>query len=205
MRSPLETVLANTFVSWLEKQYLMRHEQAPSTYVRYMGDTFCLFNSREHMQHYVQYCNTVHPSIRFTYEDETNGQLPFLDVLVSRSPHPEGQPKTSIYRKSTLTGLYTHFSSFTDMKLNCYLIRTLSHRALLICSDYTLFDVQIQKIVKFLTNDAFPVNLIYEVVGQVLSKFRSPSAPITTVPRKPVYLIAPFLGPESFNLKKETI
>ena len=41
---------------------------------------------------------------------------------------------TTVYRKATFTGQYLHFQSFCSKKRNVNLIRTLCHRAHMICS-----------------------------------------------------------------------
>ena len=50
-------------------------------------------------------------------EDENNGELPFLDVLVERR---DSSFLTSVHRKRTFTGLYLSWHSFAprSMKLN---------------------------------------------------------------------------------------
>ena len=45
----------------------------------------------------------------FSFEQEKNGKLSFLDVEVSRE---KGKFVTTVYRKPTFSGVYTHFESF---------------------------------------------------------------------------------------------
>ena len=45
----------------------------------------------------------------FSYEVERDGKLSFLDVNVFRD---YGQFVTNVYRKTTFSGVYTHFESF---------------------------------------------------------------------------------------------
>ena len=60
------------------------------------------------------YLNGRHNSIKFTTEFEQAEQIPFLDILVKRCPN--NTFVTSVYRKKTLTGLYTKWDSFTPRK-----------------------------------------------------------------------------------------
>ena len=47
--------------------------------------------------------------MKFSFEEEKNGKLSFLDVEVSR----EGNKfATTVYYKPTFSGVYTHFDSF---------------------------------------------------------------------------------------------
>ena len=54
-------------------------------YRRYVDDIFCMFGEEEHATQFLSYLNNRHPNIRFTIEKEMNGQLPFLDVLITKS------------------------------------------------------------------------------------------------------------------------
>ena len=47
--------------------------------------------------------------MNFTFEQEKNGKLSFLDVEVSRDGNTFA---TSVYRKPTFSGVYTHIDSF---------------------------------------------------------------------------------------------
>ena len=67
----------------------------------------------------------------FTMETEERGQLPFLDVLLSKQSVSDRQGSfiTSVYRKKTFTGLLTNYFSFTPFKYKLGLIKTLIDRA----------------------------------------------------------------------------
>ena len=81
------------------------------------------------------YLNSLHPSLRFTFEKEYNQPLPFLDVFVGKNEH---EFVTSIYRKPTFIGQIIRWNSFCPMKRKTNLISTLVHRALVVCSKSTL-------------------------------------------------------------------
>ena len=53
--------------------------------------------------------NRLHSSLSFTMEEESNGQLPFLDVLVERGDYSF---LTCVCSKPTFTGLYLNWHSF---------------------------------------------------------------------------------------------
>ena len=55
------------------------------------------------------YLNTYHSNMSFSFEQEINDKLSFLDVELSRQ---QGKFVTTVYRKSTFSGVYTHFDSF---------------------------------------------------------------------------------------------
>ena len=77
--------------------------------------------------------NSQHPSIKFTYEEESNNRLPFLDVQVTKK---NSKLHTNIYMKPTFTGLNLRWTSLTSIKYKLGLIYSLLNRAWKICSDF---------------------------------------------------------------------
>ena len=55
------------------------------------------------------YLNTSHPNMSFSFKQAINGKLSFLDVEVSRQ---QGNFVTTVYGRSTFSGVYTHFDNF---------------------------------------------------------------------------------------------
>ena len=72
----------------------------------------------------------------FSFEQETNARLAFLDVEVSRQ---QGKFVTAVYRKPTFSGVYTHFGSFLPPAYKVGMIYTLAYQCFKICSDWTKF------------------------------------------------------------------
>jgi len=65
-------------------------------------------------------------SIKFTYEVEQDGKLPFLDILLERTD--SGGLKLCIYRKPTDTNQYLSFSSHHPVEHKLSVVRTLLER-----------------------------------------------------------------------------
>ena len=63
---------------------------------------------------FLRFLNSKHKNIKFTMENESNGQLPCLDVLVRKEG---GKLHTSVYRKPSFSGLGTSFFSFISKPL----------------------------------------------------------------------------------------
>ena len=127
MGSPLGPILANIFMSHLEDKCFDSLTCAkPLVYHRYVDDTFAVFTSKEHMLHFYEHVNSLHPSIKFTKDEEQCNSLPFLDVLVTRQD--DGCLVTSVYRKPTFSGLYLKWDSFVPKQYKSGLIYGLISR-----------------------------------------------------------------------------
>jgi hypothetical protein len=88
-----------------------------------------LFNSRDYIVPFLDYLNSKHHNIKFTFEIENDDKtLPFLDISIKRV---NGNFETFVYRKPTFTGLFTNFESFyrlltkkVSFSLSCFVILT---------------------------------------------------------------------------------
>ena len=66
---------------------------------------------------------SIHPSLKFTREDEEGDKPAFLDINISRRGPPLLR---SIYRKKVLTGLYIRYDSFSPRHHKLATIKSIS-------------------------------------------------------------------------------
>ena len=64
-------------------------------------------------------------NMSFSHDVEGDGKQKFLDVNVFRE---EGQFVTNVYRKTTFSGVYTHFESFLPATYKFGMVYTLAYR-----------------------------------------------------------------------------
>ena len=185
--SLLGPALANIFVGYQEAK-LFNIAKRPLVYFRYIDNTFAVFNNEEDCNTFLTHLNSLHPSLRFTYEKESNYSLPFLDVLVEGH---DSEFLTSIYRKPTFTGQYLHWNSFNPQKRKINLIGTLVYKAFMICLKSKL-DPELGKIRSLLLENGYPKHTINSAFKQKLQRLNS--NPFQTVEKCPVYLHIPWIG-----------
>ena len=63
---------------------------------------------RTHLENFFHHINSLHQNIKFTMEEESNGELSFLDTLLKRN---NGEISLLVYREPTHTNQYLHHSS----------------------------------------------------------------------------------------------
>ena len=73
-----------------------------------------MFESRDHVKKFVDYMNTKHSNIRFTFEIEDQNSFPFLDTKIIRNTEKKAV-EPSAYRKSTFSGVFTNLKGFIPM------------------------------------------------------------------------------------------
>ena len=146
---PLGPTLANVFSCHRKKEWL---NDCPNSFKpvfnkRYVNDIFVLFKKFEHVQLFVNYMNSKHKNISFSYETEKDGAMPFLVVNIFRK---KGSFATNVYRKETFTGVYTNFSSFIPLEYKFGLAYTLLHRCFNLESDMPKFHLEIANLKEIL-------------------------------------------------------
>ena len=87
MGTPLGSTLTNAFLCHYEKELLdsCPVKFVPKLYKRYVDDIFVMFWCRDHVKKFVDYMNTKHPNIRFTFEIEDQYRFSFLDIKIIRN------------------------------------------------------------------------------------------------------------------------
>jgi hypothetical protein len=188
MGSPLGPILANIFVGYNEF-LLFQKIKKPLVYIRYVDDTFALFNNAKESRGFLKQLKTLHSSLDFTVEDEKDLLLPFLDVLVERRRRSF---VTSIYRKPTFSGEYVHWHSFTPLKRKTNIITCLVTRAVRICSPSKI-DEEMENILNIFSNLCYPQHIVRSTMNRALQTSNRGDA--TARAKSPVYLRLPFLGP----------
>ena len=138
-----------------------------------MDDTFALFDNVASATRFLQYLNTRHPNINFTIEFEENHEIPFLDVRVKRNLNTF---TTTVHRKTTFTGLYHKWDSFTPRKYKINLIRTLTYRCLRICSSSFLLQSALFDLKKTLLQNGYPRGVLCYNMNHVLNREKNKSA-----------------------------
>ena len=167
MGSPLAPVLANLFMGHHEKIWLENFNNSDVLfYRRYVDDTFCLFNSKHDALSFFNFLNKQHPNITFSMEKEANKKLAFLDVLVDNT---SSSPTTSVYHKTTYTGLLTNFFSFSFHSYKVGLVKTLVDRTYKINNTWQGFHKEIEHLIITLKKNLFPSRIIDHVIKQYLN------------------------------------
>ena len=127
-------------------------------------DILGAFDNLELAHIFLRFLNSLHPNLKFTIEEEVLRSLPFLDILLRRE---DNHMTTTVYRKSTHSGVYAHFTSFTPFGLKLQLIRTLLHRAFEICSYELLLHLEFERIRIMMMNNC---DYIYSVIDRFMMR-----------------------------------
>ena len=78
-------------------------------------------------------------------EEETDNSIPFLDLSIIRNTQLD-IIETTVYHKPTHSGVFTNYTSFILRYFKVALVKTLVTRAYRLCTNWHLFDSEINKI-----------------------------------------------------------
>ena len=106
--------------------------------------------------------NNIHSKINFTAEEETTNTLPFLDCLLTRAV--DGNIKTSVYKKATHTGQYINYYSNQPKSVKTSVIKTLTKRAKLLCSEKEDLEKELQYINRTMQLNDYPKQLVKKTI-----------------------------------------
>ena len=192
MGSPLAPTLANIFLNHIEQSFFNQTTvPTPQFYRRYVDDTFLLFTNLHDAQLFFNYVNSLHPCIKFTMEVETSNVLSFLDINIRRLP---SSFETSIYRKTTFTGLGSHFYSSCPISFKANSVLTLVNRAYKLSSSYNMFNIEINFLKEFFCNNGFTSNFFWKIVKKFLDNIHQPIATYIYSPKRCPFCLFSLLG-----------
>ena len=150
-----------------------------------------LLKTPEHVKPFIDYMNSKHKNINFSFETEKDEQMPFLDVNVFRE---NGKLVTNVYRKETFVGVYTSFSSFIPLEHKFGLVYTSLHRCFCLVSDISKFHFETEKLKEILLANGYSNKFIDKCISKFMNKLYIKKPVTLTVPKKQLYLVLPYMG-----------
>ena len=143
---------------------------------------------------FYSYLNSRHLNISLTMENEKDNRMSFLDVNIFRE---KDKFTTSVYRKPTFSGIYTHFDSFLPSSNKIGVLHTLLYRCFRICSDWTKFHLKLVKLTDVFKNNGYLENFINNCFKLFLDNKYRIQEKVMRVPKKTLFLVLPYLVPLS--------
>ena len=130
--------------------------------------------------------------------NEKDKRMSFLDVNIIRE---KDTFTTSVYRKPSLSRIYTHFDSFLPSSNKMGLLHTILYRSSQICSDWTKFHLELVMLIDAFKNNGYPENFINICFKVFLDNKYRVREKVITVPKKTLFLVLPYLGPLSLQTR----
>ena len=122
------------------------------------------------MENFFHHINILHQNIKFTIEEESNGELVFLDTLLKQN---NGETSVLVYRKPTHTDQNLHYSSHHRTSCKESVVSSLCNRAYSIITnkDDLHKDARIKQALK---ENGYQVSIISKICKRITNNHSLP-------------------------------
>ena len=76
--------LGNVFLGYYKKDFFRRNNK-PVLYFRCVDDILAIFNVESVSESFLSALNCLHPCLTFSFVEQADGKLPFLDFLIEKA------------------------------------------------------------------------------------------------------------------------
>ena len=177
MGSPIPGTIAEVFLQQLENS-IIRHlidAKILSFYTRYVDDIFLIYDStRTNPDYILQYIDTTHSNIQLSPTMESNNNVNFLDLSITRRPTCLG---ISILRKPTSTDTTINFLSNHPLEHKMAAYRFFISRMLSLPLDKEQQDKDWQHILHIAHNNGIPLTLLTKLRLRIQRNNSLPKSP----------------------------
>ena len=204
MGSPLGPTLANFFLAHLETQFMKENRNfAPELYLRYVDDIFCAFTSNAYVIQFLEFLNSLHANLRFTFELGPD-RLAFLDTHISLPTNDFDSVSSTVYRKPSNTNVILNFAAVCPWKWKSGLITCFINRAYTVCSTWQLFHSEMTRLRNIFRENGYPSKMFDRCLGTFLDKKQQQTPKIAPIDLEFTPIIClPYTGHPSLNFSKQ--
>ena len=171
MGSPVSAVVANLCMEVIEEEAIRNAVLPPKVWKRFVDDSFAIIKKSAVLSFH-DTLNSIDPNINFTIKHEQNGQIAFLDTLVSRN---NCSISIDVYRKPTHTNRYLDYNSHHDYKHKISTATTLIDRSLTLPTHEESKKRELNRVSDALVMNGYPQKLISSLIVKHKRKTITPS------------------------------
>ena len=125
------------------------------------------------MENFFHHINNFHQNIKFTMEEESNGELAFLDTLLKRN---NGEISVLVYRKPTHTDQYLHYSSHHQTSCKESVVSSLFNRAYSIITNKDDLHKENTRIKQVLKENGYQESIISKIFEGITNNHSLPQS-----------------------------
>ena len=131
MGDPASSATAEMYIQAYERTAITTALHPPKVWERFVDDVYSILK-RTYLGNFFHHINDLHQNIKLTMEEESNGELAFLDTLLKRN---NGEISVLVYRKPTHTYQYLHYTSHHQTSCKESVVSSLFNRACFIITN----------------------------------------------------------------------
>ena len=137
----------------------------------YNDDDVCSIVKRTQLENFFHHINNLHQNIKFTMEEESNGELAFLETLLKQN---NGEISVLVYRKPTHTDQYLHYSSHHQTSCKECVVSSLFNRVYSIITNKDDLHEENARIKQVLKENGYQGSIISKIFKRITNNHSLP-------------------------------
>ena len=133
---------------------------------RFADDVYSILN-RTHLENLFHHINNLHQNIKFTVDEESNGELVFFDTLLKQN---NGKVSVFAYRKPAHSDQYLHHSSHHQTSCEESVVSSLFNRAYSIITNKDDLYKENARIKQVLKENGYQESIISKIFKRITNK-----------------------------------
>lgn len=199
MGNSLSSFISELFMAFFEMN-ISDDPRFPRVWFRFADDVFSIMN-RQNVEPTLTWLNTVKPTIKFTKEEEENGKIPFLDVMViNNMPDIE----FDVYRKPTYTNRLITSDSFHNFKHKMAAFHSMAHRMVSMPLNDVRYETENRRIMDIGKINGYSSTTINNIINkhEIKKRLRDASTLLDTTKEEIERVVLPYAHTTTNSLSK---
>ena len=172
MRGPASSTTAEIYMQAYERTVITMALHPPEAWERFVDDV-CSILKRTHLQKFFYHIKNLHQNIKFAMEEESNGELAFLDALLKRN---NGEICALLYRKPAHTDQYLHYSSHHQTSCNESVVSSLFNTAYSIITNKDDLHKENARIKEVLKENGYQKSIVSKIFKRIINNHSLPQS-----------------------------
>ena len=172
MGGSASSTTAEIYIQAYERTAITTALHPAKVWERFVDDVYSILK-RTHLEIFFHHINNLHQNITFTMEEESNGELAFLDILLKRS---NGEILVLVYRMPTHTDQYLHYSSHHQTSCKESVVSSLFNRAYSIITNKDDLHKENARIKQVLKENGYRESIINKIFRRIANNRSLPQS-----------------------------
>ena len=172
MGDPASSTTVEIYIQACKRTDITTALHPPKVWELFVDDVYFVLK-RTHLEIYFHHINNLHQNIKFTMEEESNGELAFLDTLLKQN---NGEISVLVYRKPTHTDQHLHYSSHYQTSCKESVVSSFFNRAYSIITNKDGLHKEKPKIKQVLKENGYQESMISKTFERITNNHNLPQS-----------------------------
>ena len=172
MGGPASSTTAEIYMQAYEHTTITTALHPPKVWEQFVDDIYSILKCT-HLETFFHHINNLHQNIKFTMEEESNGELAFPDTLLKWN---NGEISVLVYRKPKHTDKYLHYSSHHQTSCKESLVSPLFNRAYSIITNKDNLHKENARIKQVLKENGYRESIVNKIFRRITNNNSLPQS-----------------------------